>query len=304
MPNRIIRDGILTSERVDKLGPVAEVFYRRLMSVVDDFGRYTAHTGLLRAACYPLRVDSIREADITRLLAEVQQAGLIVLYEVKSKQYLEIVDFKQQVRAKLSKFPCAADAQQMISDAAHMKSFAHLDVFGGVSVFGGEDGVVNAATHGTRETFLTGPSPASKRFREVYPRKAKPAEADRQFAGTVAELVGMRGMTDAAAEEFLIDRAEAFAASPAGMPPPPGQSDDFRPEPANWLKAGRFDEPVSEWQKPNVKGNTNGPNANRRSDGRASRKGPTERTAETVDLDALFDELPVKRLGSSTADGI
>jgi hypothetical protein len=42
MPVRILREGILTSERVDTLSPAAEVFYRRLMSVVDDFGRFSA----------------------------------------------------------------------------------------------------------------------------------------------------------------------------------------------------------------------------------------------------------------------
>jgi hypothetical protein len=33
MPNRILREGILESERIDKIGPMSELFYRRLMSV-------------------------------------------------------------------------------------------------------------------------------------------------------------------------------------------------------------------------------------------------------------------------------
>ncbi len=48
MPNRILREGILTSERVNLLSWEAEVFYRRLMSVVDDYGRFHAHPALLR----------------------------------------------------------------------------------------------------------------------------------------------------------------------------------------------------------------------------------------------------------------
>jgi hypothetical protein len=43
MPNRELREGILTSERINALTFPAEVFYRRLMSVVDDFGRCPAH---------------------------------------------------------------------------------------------------------------------------------------------------------------------------------------------------------------------------------------------------------------------
>ena len=130
MPNRIIREGILTSERVNRLAPQAELFYRRLMSVVDDFGRFTAHPGLLRSACYPLRVDEVREADISRWLAEVQLAGLIALYAVAGKGYLEMIDFRQQVRAKVSKFPAPDDEQLRISCVAvatQLRASAHLD---------------------------------------------------------------------------------------------------------------------------------------------------------------------------------
>lgn len=129
MPNRILREGILTSRRVNRLKPQAEVFYRRLMSVVDDFGRYWADPSLLRAGCFPLRIDEVREADIVRLLAEVQQADLIALYAVEGESYLELLDFRQQRRAKSSKFPqppadaeqlrsvCVADAQRMHTKA-------------------------------------------------------------------------------------------------------------------------------------------------------------------------------------------
>src|SRR5690606_33624040 len=62
MPNRILREGILTSPRIAKLGWPEEVFYRRLMSVVDDFGRYYADPGLLRAACYPRQLNKVSDS--------------------------------------------------------------------------------------------------------------------------------------------------------------------------------------------------------------------------------------------------
>ena len=135
MPSRILREGILTSERVNKLAPQAELFYRRLMSVVDDFGRYYAHPALLRAACYPLRVDEVSEADIASWLTEVESAGLIALYAVDGKRYLEIIDFRQQVRAKESKFlappilisTCEADDKRLRSIREADDSDAHTD---------------------------------------------------------------------------------------------------------------------------------------------------------------------------------
>lgn len=131
VPNRILRDGILTSERVARLGWPAEVFYRRLMSVVDDFGRYYASPMLLRAACYPLHLDKVSDSDIGKWLAVCAEAGLVRVYPAKDgKRYLQMLDFRQQVRATASKFPqpppeCAADAQQMHSRCT---ADAHLDV--------------------------------------------------------------------------------------------------------------------------------------------------------------------------------
>jgi hypothetical protein len=116
MPNRILRDGILTSDAVDSLSNPAEVFYRRLMSVVDDYGRYFARPSLLRAACYPLRLDKphhahVDDTDVVRFLAELcntKPAPLALVYEVKGKQYLELQNFKQQVRTN-AKFPAPPD---------------------------------------------------------------------------------------------------------------------------------------------------------------------------------------------------
>lgn len=132
MPNRILREGILTSERVNALGWAEEVFYRRLMSVVDDFGRYHANAKLIRAACYPLALDKVSDADVEKWLLATEKAALISVYPAEDgKRYLELIDFRQQARAKASKFPqltgrCVADATQTSS-----RSVAHAPVGGG-----------------------------------------------------------------------------------------------------------------------------------------------------------------------------
>lgn len=159
MPNRILRDGILTSESVASLGWPEEVFYRRLMSVVDDFGCYYANPTLLRAACYPLQLDKVSDADIGKWLACVQKAALVSVYPAPDgKRYLKLLNFRQQVRAAKSKFPqplevdlhthaggvgttstCIADDQHApadvndlhstcVADAQHTIANAHLDV--------------------------------------------------------------------------------------------------------------------------------------------------------------------------------
>lgn len=136
MPNRMLREGILTSEAVNALNWAEEVFYRRLHSVVDDFGRFYATPKLIRAACYPLHIDKVSDSDIGKWLAACETAALVRVYPaLDGKRYLEVLNFRQQVRAKTSRFPafdaqaldpCAADAQQLFADA-------HL---GGVVVVG------------------------------------------------------------------------------------------------------------------------------------------------------------------------
>jgi len=104
-----------------------EVFYRRLISVVDDFGRYHAHPTLLRAACYPLQLDKVSDSDIGKWIRETEEAALVRVYPAEDgKRYLEISDFRQQKRAMRSKYPeppdshmhseCTADATQTLAN--------------------------------------------------------------------------------------------------------------------------------------------------------------------------------------------
>jgi hypothetical protein len=70
VPNRIVRPGILSSDRVNALSPDAEVFYRRLMSVADDYGRFVADWRVLRSELYPLLADRVTQEQIESRLAE------------------------------------------------------------------------------------------------------------------------------------------------------------------------------------------------------------------------------------------
>lgn len=121
-----MREGIIASEPVNSLGWAEEVFYRRLLSVLDDFGRFYGNPSLLRAACYPLQLDKVGNQDIAKWLTKCVDAGLVKVYTVDGKDFVEVLKFQQQIRAKESKFPaCVADAKQMRSTCV---ADAHLDV--------------------------------------------------------------------------------------------------------------------------------------------------------------------------------
>lgn len=132
MPNRILREAILSSESVALLKPAEEVFYRRLMSIVDDYGRHEANPQLLKSKCYPL-AEQMRSNDVNSWLEACKSAGLVVHYHVDGKDYLEIVKFQQQLRSK-SKCPDPTPENICAADANQLKSFAHLGVSVSVSV--------------------------------------------------------------------------------------------------------------------------------------------------------------------------
>jgi hypothetical protein len=104
MANRMLRDWT-DSDKVNSLNVHSERFFTRLIMKVDDYGCFHADTRLLKAHLYPLLLDSIREADLLRWMAECQKAGLIVLYESSNKKYLQIKEFKQRLDKARSKYP-------------------------------------------------------------------------------------------------------------------------------------------------------------------------------------------------------
>ncbi len=114
MPTRVLRDGILESEAVNALSDSGEIFYRRLMSLVDDYGRYEARPAILRTKLFGLQLDRWSEArvadalaeccDVRRIAANGGDEPLISVYEVEGRKYLEITSFGQRAR-NLPKFP-------------------------------------------------------------------------------------------------------------------------------------------------------------------------------------------------------
>ena len=127
MPNRILKESICTSETLAQLEPASEVFWYRLLVQCDDFGRMDARPAILRARCYPLALERVSEADIDAWLQDLAGAGLVIVYTVDDKPYLQVAtwDRHQQKRAKYSKYPAMLDddgtCKQLISDDSNSK---------------------------------------------------------------------------------------------------------------------------------------------------------------------------------------
>lgn len=228
MPSRILREGILTSQRVNALSSGAELFYRRLLSVVDDYGRYHAHPTLLRAGTYPLKMDVVTDDHVAKWLAETVKAGLIRVYSAKGQKYIEVQDFGQKARSK-SKFPAPCEqsdsnVQAECSQPAIIPT--HLDV---VVV---EDVVTTLPdkSGGSSKPTATDYPDSFVQFWNHYPRKVG--------KGAAYKVWKRMSRPD---KEAAIDRAEWFAGCWKHHDPH-GDRASFIPHPATWLNGRRWED--------------------------------------------------------------
>lgn len=119
MPNRLIKESICTSDNLNSLSKDAELLFYRLIVNCDDYGLLDARPSIIRAKCFPLRLDIISDQDIEERLGELVKAKLIFLYMVKGKRYLKMTSWEkhQQIRCQKSKYPMPeSNGNQMVSD--------------------------------------------------------------------------------------------------------------------------------------------------------------------------------------------
>ena len=107
MPNRILKESICISETIDGVSAEAERFFYRLLVQCDDYGRMDGRASVLRARCFPLKLDTVTEKHIEAWLKELIAVDLLWLYQVEGKTYIQVTTWErhQQKRAKYSKYP-------------------------------------------------------------------------------------------------------------------------------------------------------------------------------------------------------
>lgn len=133
MPSRIVREAILSSEKVSSLGWAEEVLYRRLMSIADDYGRHEANPKLLRSKCYPMQIDDVTVDQVAKWLNACHKAKVLEVYQVNGKMYLQINNFGQQLRSASKCPPPDSDTSASDSNCYQMLESAHLGVAVSVS---------------------------------------------------------------------------------------------------------------------------------------------------------------------------
>lgn len=105
---------------------------------------------------YPLQLETVREANIERWIAECEKARLVRLYNSDGKPILEIIKFRQSIRAASSKFPAfdeqthsrsAAEISQIVENQPPSKNATqmHSKCIADALLVGGVVGVVGVS---------------------------------------------------------------------------------------------------------------------------------------------------------------
>lgn len=226
MPKRMISDAICTSESCASLSFGAELLHYHLITQVDDYGRFFANTELVRAACFPLRLDAITSEMVVGWLAELVAVGTIQIYTVAGRNYLAYINWLDynRPRAEASKFPeppaavanpathvAAEHMQTHDSMCAHLQTSAsiceHLRADVAVAV---DESVVEAvAESGVEAAAESGPPPAPAADPTPAARRNH-----REFWGAFERDIGLLSKTitdDAGALLDDLDRSGAPA---------------------------------------------------------------------------------------------
>jgi hypothetical protein len=103
VPDRIVRDEILTSERYWRVSDEARLLYLHVLLSADDTGRFSGKNFTLRTRCFPGRpMESDR---MEGLLRELMDVDLLRVYMHDAERFVFIPRFRQKLRSVKSKYP-------------------------------------------------------------------------------------------------------------------------------------------------------------------------------------------------------
>lgn len=109
MPQRFLRPGLTRSQRYNGVSWEAQALFTRLITLVDDFGRYDAEPRLLRSHAFPFGDPGGKDIPLPKIdsmCAELSKVNLVDFYQAPDgKKYLAMTRWNERPRTEKSKFP-------------------------------------------------------------------------------------------------------------------------------------------------------------------------------------------------------
>jgi len=238
MPTRMIRDGLLDSDKYAQLSDAARLLFVHLMLLADDFGCVNVGTTFLRRRAF---FDMPSSERIAKLLLELVDTDLIRTYEVDLGRYAFIPKFRQRLDRNKLNHPKPPDTV-LVGDEDAIKKFNAFN----------KDGLslVN-------QTKPSGPKCSPKRSEEKRSKATPRAPTDVGLADGFSEFWSAYPKRRSKGEALKAWRAlkpneqlrtEILAGLQRAMNSAQWRKDDgqFIPHPATWLRAKGWEDELDQ----------------------------------------------------------
>ena len=218
MPVRLLRPGLTTSQKWNALDWRTQSFYVRLLTLVDDYGRYEADERLLKSHAFPLS-DDVTCKQVLAMCEQLQATALAVFYQTDTgKKCLQLLNWYEKPRSE-PKFPAfESTCKQMFTDENRCSAPTPSPSPSPSSL----DASASRNGAGDSEDF--------RAFWEAYPKKVAKAEARKAFE-KVAKRVPLAS---------LVEAIRRLAESPDWKK----EGGQFIPYPSTWLNREGWEDQI------------------------------------------------------------
>lgn len=117
MPQRFLRPGITGSKKWNRCDYQAQSFFIRLITLVDDHGRFEADPELLRSLAFPRGGPDGKMLSLENICLQLQalvSKDMVQVYQIDGKEYLQLLTWQEKPRSE-SRFP-APPCKQMLAN--------------------------------------------------------------------------------------------------------------------------------------------------------------------------------------------
>ena len=213
MPNRMIKDSIHISEKVNAMTDFQFRLWVNLITYVDDFGRGDARPAVIKGACFPLR-ERLTNKDIEKALAGLAGIGCIGLYNVDGRPYLYFPNWEkhQTIRNQKSKHPAPSDDNLLTIENNCNQLNANVSVIQSNPIQSESETETNA-----RDAFDV--------FWQAYPKKVNKRDAEKAFRSVTVSV------------DILVAAIEKQKNTKDWQK----ENGQFIPYPATWLRRGGWE---------------------------------------------------------------
>ena len=221
MPNRIIKESICDSERINKLTPIEEVTFYRLLVNADDYGCFDAREAVVKSRLFPLK-DNMKLSEVAKILDRLAETGLITRYTKDGKPFLCVNKWGEHQRLRVSrhKYPTPEEADNLPQVAASC---------GGKSLESESESESEIESESEKRKAQDG---WFDRFWKAYPRKVNRVGARKAFDKIKPDEVLLEKMIAAIGKQIESEQWTKDG----------GQ---YIPHPATWLNGHRWEDELA-----------------------------------------------------------